>query len=67
MSVTKKLNIGSYIGVPINLSDGKVYGTFCCYKSDHDKSLNDRDLSFLNLISEIATELIKKTSQRYVT
>lgn len=59
MPVTKKLGIGSYIGVPINLSNGKLYGTFCCYKSHHDESLNDRDLSFLNLISEIATGLIE--------
>lgn len=59
MPVTKKLGIGSYIGVPINLSNGKLYGTFCCYKSHHDESLNERDLSFLNLISEIATGLIE--------
>jgi len=60
MPVTEKLNIGSYIGVPITLSCGGVYGSFCCYKSDLDDSLNDRDLSFLRLISEIATELIEK-------
>ncbi|WP_417670100.1 GAF domain-containing protein [Pseudoalteromonas tetraodonis] len=53
MPVTKKLGIGAYIGVPINLSNGKLYGTFCCYKSHHDESLNERDLSFLNIISEI--------------
>ena len=51
MPVTKKLGIGAYIGVPINLSNGKLYGTFCCYKSHHDESLNERDLSFLNIIS----------------
>ncbi|MFT6789514.1 MAG: EAL domain-containing protein (putative c-di-GMP-specific phosphodiesterase class I) [Pseudoalteromonas rhizosphaerae] len=60
MPVTDKLNIGAYIGVPINLSNGKLYGTFCCYKSHHDESLNERDLSFLNMISEIATGLIEK-------
>lgn len=60
MPVTERLNIGSYIGVPITLSCGGVYGTFCCYKSDLDDSLNDRDLSFLKIISEIATELIEK-------
>ncbi|MBB1454787.1 EAL domain-containing protein [Pseudoalteromonas sp. SG43-5] len=63
MPVTEKLNIGSYIGVPIILSTGKVYGTFCCYKTVLDNALNDKDLSFLRLISEIATELIEKKVQ----
>ena len=65
--VTEKLGIGAYIGVPINLSNGKLYGTFCCYKSHHDESLNDRDLSFLNIISEIATGLIEKNLSKSIS
>ncbi|TMP73379.1 hypothetical protein CWB76_00030 [Pseudoalteromonas sp. S1609] len=67
MPVTEKLGIGAYIGVPINLSNGKLYGTFCCYKSHHDESLNDRDLSFLNIISEIATGLIEKNLSKSIS
>jgi len=63
MPVTKKLNIGAYIGVPIVLASGKTYGTFCCYKTTFDDNLNDRDLAFLKLISELATELIEQRSQ----
>jgi len=63
MPVTKKLNIGAYIGVPIVLASGKTYGTFCCYKTTFDDDLNDRDLAFLKLISELATELIEQRSQ----
>ena len=46
MPVTKKLSIGSYIGVPILLSTGKVYGTFCCYKTVKDTSLNKKDFLY---------------------
>ena len=60
MGVTKALNIGSYIGLPIILSSGKVYGTFCCFSDKHDDSLNDRDISYLGLIAEIAGELIEE-------
>ncbi|WP_193048831.1 sensor domain-containing phosphodiesterase [Pseudoalteromonas undina] len=67
MPVTEKLGIGAYIGVPINLSNGKLYVTFCCYKSHHDESLNDRDLSFLNIISEIATGLIEKNLSKSIS
>lgn len=63
MSVTKKLNIGCYIGVPIVLSCGRLYGTLCCYKSHADNSLNERDLSYLKLIAELAVEYIEKTLQ----
>ena len=67
MPVTDKLSIGAYIGVPINLLDGKLYGTLCCYKSHHDESLNERDLSFLNIISEIATDLIEQNLHKNLT
>jgi EAL domain-containing protein (putative c-di-GMP-specific phosphodiesterase class I) len=60
LSITDKLSIGAYIGVPIKLSSGKVYGTFCCYKHSADDTLNQRDLSFLSAIADIATELIEK-------
>ncbi|MBA6326622.1 EAL domain-containing protein [Colwellia sp. MB02u-6] len=60
LPITDKLSIGSYIGVPIKLSTGEIYGTFCCYKKSPDDTLNQRDLSFLNAIADIASELIEK-------
>ena len=60
LSVTDKLSIGSYIGVPIFLSNGETYGTFCCYKESPDDTLNNRDLSFLNAIADIASGLIEE-------
>lgn len=59
LNVTDTLSIGSYMGVPIILSTGKVYGTFCCYKHSSDETLNQRDLAFLSAISEIAGDLIE--------
>ena len=60
LMVTQKLMIGSYIGAPIILQGGQVYGTLCCYKNQADKTLTLRDLSFLTAISEIASTLIEK-------
>ena len=60
LAVTEALLIGSYIGVPITLSNGNVYGTLCSYKSSSDDTLNQRDLSFLNAIADIASVLIEK-------
>ena len=60
LSVTNKLSIGSYMGVPIRLSTGKTYGTFCCYKKSPDDTLNKRDLSFLSVIADIVSDLIEQ-------
>lgn len=60
LEVTEKLDIGSYLGVPIVLSDGEVFGTLCCYKSEADNTLNQRDLSFLNAFAEIYRELFEE-------
>ncbi|MGK0398095.1 MAG: putative signal transduction protein with EAL and GGDEF domain, partial [Gammaproteobacteria bacterium] len=60
LAVTEALLIGSYIGVPITLSNGIVYGTLCSYKSSPDETLNQRDLSFINAIADIASVLIEK-------
>lgn len=59
--VTEKLSIGSYIGVPIQLSNGEIYGTFCCYSESNDESLNEKDVSLLNAVSDIAADLIEKS------
>lgn len=59
LAVTKNLNIGSYMGVPIELSDGATYGTLCCYKRKADGALNQRDLNFLTACAEIYRDLFE--------
>ena len=60
LAVTEKLSIGSYMGAPIRLSNGEVYGTFCCYKESADSTLNERDFAFLQAACEITSVLIEK-------
>ncbi len=59
LEVTQRLSIGAYMGVPITLSNGEVYGTFCCYKIARGDAISPGDLSFLNAISEITSHLIE--------
>lgn len=60
LAVTKALNIGSYIGVPIYLSDDSIYGTLCCFSERADKSLSNKDLSLLTLFAKFAARNIEK-------
>ena len=53
------LKIGSYLATPIILSDGNVYGTFCCFSSKVDDKLVERDLKNLQLAAKYAAEKLQ--------
>lgn len=59
LAITKALNIGSYIGVPLNFSDGSIYGTLCCFSERPDPSLLDKDLSIIKLFATFAAESLE--------
>lgn len=56
--------IGAYVGVPLTLSDGRLYGTFCCVSHASDTSLDERDAKFMDLLGVMVAgrvEVIEKT------
>lgn len=59
--VTKSLPVGAYLGVPIRLRNGKVYGTFCCFSTRPDQSLTERDLAVMEAFAQLAREQIQQT------
>ncbi|MDR5867112.1 sensor domain-containing phosphodiesterase [Halomonas koreensis] len=60
MPVTRELNIGAYLGVPLQDASGEVFGTFCCYRHLPDASLDRRDLALLRIVADIAGRQIEK-------
>ena len=59
LPITAIFGIGSYISVPIRFSDGRLYGTFCCFSSKPDGTLNERDLDTLRLFADFAGRLLE--------
>lgn len=59
LEVTRALSIGAYVGVPIVLSDGSLYGTFCSYRRTPDPTLTARDAKFLSLIASLFSERLE--------
>ena len=53
LELTEKAGIGSYVGVPITLSDGTLYGTICTTSHDASPDLADRDVQFLHVLARI--------------
>ncbi|MGY8818779.1 MAG: sensor domain-containing phosphodiesterase [Pseudomonadales bacterium] len=60
MPVTKALPVGAHLSVPLRFSDGRLYGTFCCFSTTPDGSLNERDLNTLKLFAEFAARLLER-------
>lgn len=67
--VKAELGIGAYVGVPLRLSDGSLYGTLCCLDHDQRPDLSSEDLAFVEamarlLASEIERERARLRSER---
>lgn len=52
-------DIGSYVGFPMRLSDGRLYGTLCCASHSSDPWLRDRDLRLVRDMVGKATERLE--------
>jgi len=57
---TRAIPIGAHMGVPIRFSDGSLYGTFCCFSTQPDQSLDQCDLKTLRLFARFAGGLIER-------
>lgn len=58
LAVTTQAGIGSYVGVPIRLTDGSLYGSFCCL-SHQAQPVDHRDVKFLALLAELVAEEVQ--------
>ncbi|EIK52155.1 EAL domain-containing protein [Stutzerimonas stutzeri TS44] len=63
LPVTTALPIGAHLSVPIRFSDGCLYGTFCCFSTYADGSLNERDLNTLRLFAAFAGRLLESQTK----
>lgn len=61
LDVTRTADLGSYVGFPLWLSDGSLYGTLCCASHSPDPWLRERDLRLMgDLAREAARHLERK-------
>jgi GAF domain-containing protein len=62
--VTSESNIGSYVAVPVVLSDGRPYGTLCCVSHKGYPGLRERDLGLMEGIARELSRQIKRGGLR---
>jgi EAL domain-containing protein (putative c-di-GMP-specific phosphodiesterase class I) len=51
--------IRSYVSVPVTLSDGTLYGTFCAAGLTSDKDLTTRDKALMDVLASAASVIIE--------
>jgi putative nucleotidyltransferase with HDIG domain len=56
LEVTSAARIGSYAGIPIRFSDGRLYGTLCALSHSPNASLRDRDAQFMRVLARMVAE-----------
>lgn len=59
IGITLGLPVASHLNVPLRLSDGRLYGTFCCVNRTPDHSLTERDMATLRAFADLAAQLIE--------
>lgn len=72
MPVTSELGVEVYVGVPVQFSDGQLYGTLCCISGDPNEALSMHDVVFMRMAAAIVAEQLErdeitKTQRRTAT
>lgn len=57
---TEALKIRAHLGVPIWLSDGSVFGTFCCYNRSPSSSLREVDVEALRRFARLIAVMLEQ-------
>jgi EAL domain-containing protein (putative c-di-GMP-specific phosphodiesterase class I) len=58
LAMTRQLGVGSYVGVPIELVDGQIFGTLCCLSHLADPRLGPRDADSLAPMAQLLSGLV---------
>jgi EAL domain-containing protein (putative c-di-GMP-specific phosphodiesterase class I) len=60
LPITREAGIGAYVGVPIRLWDGSLYGTLCCLSRSAEPTLNERDVRFMRVLAEVVADQLDR-------
>ncbi|WP_165865770.1 sensor domain-containing phosphodiesterase [Vallicoccus soli] len=60
LPITAELGIGAYVGVPVHLRDGRLYGTLCAFSREPDPTLRDRDAQVLRSLRQVVADVAER-------
>jgi EAL domain-containing protein (putative c-di-GMP-specific phosphodiesterase class I) len=59
LPASRDFGIRSYVSVPVTLSDGSIYGTFCAAGFTAERALSDRDRALMEVLAHAASMIIE--------
>ena len=60
LDITREAGIGSYVGLPLRFSDGRLYGTLCCLSHAPDPHLQERDAKFMEVLARLLADRLER-------
>lgn len=67
LALTTEHGIRSYVGVPVQYSDGTLCGTLCCVSRATDPAVAERDVKFMNVIARLVADELERQELRAET
>jgi HD-GYP domain-containing protein (c-di-GMP phosphodiesterase class II) len=62
---TVRAGVGTYVGVPLTLSDGSTYGTFCCLSHESGAAPEGHDLKVMRVLGRLVVgEIEREAAER---
>lgn len=59
MELTRLGGIGTYVGVPVHLSDSRIFGMLCCLSHEASPQLGQRDIRFLRALAKLMADQLE--------
>ncbi|MDX6402369.1 MAG: hypothetical protein QOF27_2975, partial [Gaiellaceae bacterium] len=59
MEITREAGVGAYVGVPLELSDGHLYGTLCCVSHAPHPELGERESTLMTFLARVVAQQLE--------
>jgi HD-GYP domain-containing protein (c-di-GMP phosphodiesterase class II) len=66
LPVTRDAGIGAYVGVPVRVEGGEVYGTLCCASRAAQPALDARETAFMRVLARVIGDALADDREREV-
>ena len=60
LACTAEAGIGAYVGIPLVLTDGTIFGSLCCMSHQPDLTLKHRDITLMRVVASLVSDHIDR-------
>ena len=57
------IRVGTHLGVPVVLNDGRTFGTLCCFSTEPNPAVRPRDLSLLHECASVVARKLERATE----